>query len=139
MKFKYTHKAAKQLVALESVQEFLGMLKSKKSVKSKYFKKFNNRSGSATVFVDKKNKVVIKLGGTYNLDYVPKRAIPTAYHCAHDDDDKTIRIQPLAERSTKTKRQAHKLFCDLHYTEVGDDLHYGNVGKYNGKFVVIDW
>ena len=139
MKFKYTHKTAKRLVALESVQEFLGLLKSESPTKSKYFRRFYNRSGTATVFVDKKNKVVIKLGGTYNLGYVPKRAIPTAYHYDDDNEDVTIRIQPLAERSTKTKRQAHTLFCDLHYTEVGDDCHIGNVGKYNGKFVVIDW
>lgn len=148
--FKYTHDEARNLVEFQSVKKMLNLMKKSKDIKSfcavvkqktRKFKYLNYHEddidGSAYVFVNKKDGIVFKLGGTQIGSCPPVHAIPTVSGDAWNYIK--FRIQPLADVSKKTVDKAMHFFENCTYEEVGDDLHHGNVGKYKGKFVVIDW
>ena len=143
-KFEFTHKVAAQLLKKKSVQDFLKLLEHNKPYNSTKFKRMRRRWGcNAEVYINEQEQIVIKLGGTFDLSYIPTRAIPTAYFYDSDlDEDECIRIQPLADVSEKVRDKAYNYIekvigfdSDL----VGCDCHEGNVGKYKNRYVVIDW
>lgn len=151
--FEYTHPSAKKLVKLVDVQKFLKVLNDtddlgvvckyakRKDVKFKYLNYHKRVSGNATVFVNKKQKVVIKIDGIVNGDEngFPSRAIPTAFCWYSPHRDWFVRIQPLADVRKKTVDKAMEVLQYLPLDEIGEDCHNGNVGKYKNKYVVIDW
>ena len=151
LKFRYTNRKARDLTKKKSVQCFLKVAtrlscnsdQSISDVVKKEMKGFKHLdypdSGSADVFVNEKDKVVIKLNGVFDVcEKPPKRAIETAF-AYHLKNDLIIRIQPLADVSLRTKQKAMKFFEKLEIKQTGLDLHSGNVGKYKNKFVMIDW
>lgn len=147
--FNYTHKTARNLIALETVQKFLNDLSKcddiytfNKTVlpnHSKFKKLRYRRGGSAQVYINRDEKVVIKINGVFDsTDGIPTRAIPTAV--GYDEDaDMLVRVQPIADVSKKVVDRAMQFFEDMPGEEVGGDAHEGNVGKYKNKYVVIDW
>jgi len=158
MKFEFTHKSAKSLVTNDVVMltEFLKTLegtnpKDKKKKLRNFvdlnLKKFkfvrNKRGGTALVFINTKEKIVVKVDGTTDIgtEAVPERAIPTAFIDAQSVKPffTTIRVQPLADVSPKAVKNAYNKLSVMPVAIVGYDCHEGNVGKYKNKFVVIDW
>jgi hypothetical protein len=152
MKFEFTHISAKSLVTNDVVMltEFLKTLKvtNNKDKRKKLrdfvdlnLKKFkfvrNKRGGTALVFINTKEKIVVKVDGTTDIgtEAVPERAIPTAFI----DAQSVIRVQPLADVSPKAVKNAYNKLSEMPVDIVGFDCHEGNVGKYKNKFVVIDW
>ena len=91
-KFEFTHKAAVQLFKKKSVQDFLKLLEHNKPYNSTKFKRMRRRWGcNAEVYINEQEQIVIKLGGTFDLSYIPTRAIPTAYFYDSDlDEDECI-------------------------------------------------
>jgi hypothetical protein len=97
-------------------------------------------SSTADVYINTQSKVILKFDGSIVTEFTPKRAIPTLYtQLLFEDNHFDIRIQPVANVTQTVVRKAIKMFNQLDTDEIGEDLHYGNVGKYRNKFVVIDW
>lgn len=112
------------------------------------FRKWDRRGCSATVFLNKKQKVVVKFGGVTEIDMGykhPKCAIPTVFFVNHIGI--VTRIQPFADVKPTSSYKAWKHFYDtFNYNGVNSRLDYvgcdfkqGNVALYNNEPVIIDW
>lgn len=147
-KIKYIHKEARNLMKFEDIQFLMRMSDYIENTENfcnfikkemKKFKELKYTSGSADVFINKIDGVVVKIDGTFSFDDpYPKLAIPTALSY-NEDTDRLIRIQPIADVRTKVSAKAYNVLRNLPENDTGCDLHCGNVGSYKGNFVVIDW
>lgn len=157
--FKFTSKYANYLVENHSVIQLVKVIQSfegkhlnstlKRYCKSHLpeFTHLRYGNGTALVFLNRKDKIAIKINGTTAIadEATPTKAIPTAYRLVKDstktkwENIHTVRIQPLAEKSRILDSEAMSILAPLEHNEIGYDLHVGNVGFHNGKAVVIDW
>lgn len=109
------------------------------------FKRMPTKSGTATVYISSSLGVVVKVGGTSDMEgsrYISKirKGVPTVVLFDRiDGENELIRIQPIVDISAKAVKQAHAELSELSCVSVGDDCHSGNVGVYKGKSVVFDW
>lgn len=116
---------------------------SKETLNKHSFEELKYTWGSASVFVHRKLKLIVKLDGGgmwHSTESFPKKAIPTVI--VND----RIRIQPMANVAPWAIALAYRHVCNWENLQckhdlnlVGDDVHDGNVAIYKHKVVVIDW
>jgi len=96
---------------------------------------FKPHNGRTYVWVNKKERVVIKSAAFYSeLPAWAGFTVPTV----HDGD---YQIQPLCHTpdSKDLVARTYELVNEVHGYYPGADVHSGNVGYYRNRLVLFDW